>query len=144
MSISAATAPGCVMAAPAQSAAAAPDLAVNAMRDFAIRASRRQRAARCCSAITASKPTKRKKLMRQMAIRRRSRRRAHRRQRFQCPPLRLTPYAWSKLLHLRDLGETEVGGFGVSRPEDLLLVDDVHLVRQECTAVSVKFDDQSV
>jgi proteasome lid subunit RPN8/RPN11 len=71
-------------------------------------------------------------------------RRADRRQRSKRPPLRLTPYAWAKLLYLRDLWETEVGGFGVSRPEDLLLVDDVHLVRQACTAVSVKFDDQSV
>src|SRR4051812_12652408 len=60
------------------------------------------------------------------------------------PPLRLTPYAWAKLLHLRDLGETEVGGFGVSHPDNLLLVADVRLVRQECTPVTVKFDDDSV
>src|SRR5205823_13618104 len=71
-------------------------------------------------------------------------RRARRRQRSKRPPLRLTPYAWAKLLHLRDLGETEVGGFGVSRSPDLLLAEDVHLVRQECTPLSVKFDDQSV
>jgi hypothetical protein len=61
-----------------------------------------------------------------------------------CPPLRLTAYAWAKLLTLRDLGETEVGGFGVSRHGDLLLVEDVQLVRQLCTPVTVKFDDQSV
>jgi proteasome lid subunit RPN8/RPN11 len=60
------------------------------------------------------------------------------------PPLRLTPYAWAKLLFLRDLGQTEVGAFGVSSPHDLLLVEDVHLVRQSCTPVTVKFDDQSV
>src|SRR4051794_4676952 len=60
------------------------------------------------------------------------------------PPLRLTPYAWAKLLFLRDLGQTEVGGFGVSQPEDLLLVEDVHLVRQTCTPLSVKFHDDSV
>src|SRR4051812_42770484 len=60
------------------------------------------------------------------------------------PPLRLTPYAWAKLVYLRDLGETEVGGFGVSRPGDLLLVEDVQLVRQQCSLVTVKFDDNSV
>ena len=31
-------------------------------------------------------------------------------------PLRLTPYAWAKLLRLRDLGDTEVGGFGAHLP----------------------------
>jgi hypothetical protein len=71
-----------------------------------------------------------------------SRQRARRRPKR--PPLRLTPYAWSKLLALRDLDETEVGGFGVSSPHDLLLIEDVHLVRQQCTSVTVKFDDESV
>src|SRR5438132_6856894 len=82
--------------------------------------------------------------MTQMMIRPRSRRRARRRQRSKRPPLRLTPYAWAKLLYLRDLGETEVGGFGVSRHGDLLLVEDAHLVRQECSPMTVKFDDESV
>lgn len=59
-------------------------------------------------------------------------------------PLRLTPYAWAKLLYLRDLGTTEVGGFGVSAAEDLLLIEDVCLMQQSCTEVTVKFDDQSV
>jgi hypothetical protein len=75
---------------------------------------------------------------------RQSSRRARRRARSKRRPLRLTPYAWAKLLCLRDLGKTEVGGFGVSRPEDPLLVEDVYLVRQECTPVTVKFDDNSV
>ena len=60
------------------------------------------------------------------------------------PNLRFTPYAWSKLLYLRDLGETEVGGFGLSAADDLLLVVDVVLVRQSCTAVTVRFDDDAV
>jgi proteasome lid subunit RPN8/RPN11 len=47
-------------------------------------------------------------------------------------------------LHLRDLGPTEVGGFGVSAQGDLLLVEDVRLVRQACSAVTVKFDDVAV
>lgn len=58
--------------------------------------------------------------------------------------LRLTPYAWAKLLFLRDLGDTEVGGFGISAADDLLLVENVCLVRQRCTPMTVKFDDGSV
>jgi len=60
------------------------------------------------------------------------------------PRLRFTPYAWAKLLFLRDLGRTEVGGFGVSAERDPLLVEDLRLVRQVCTAVSVRFDDAAV
>jgi proteasome lid subunit RPN8/RPN11 len=58
--------------------------------------------------------------------------------------LRFTPYAWAKLLYLRDLGPTEVGGFGIANADDLLLVEDIELVQQDCTAVSVEFDDDSV
>ena len=60
------------------------------------------------------------------------------------PPLRFTAYAWAKLLHLRDLGRTEVGGFGVSNSQELLLIEDVQLVRQSCTAMTVKFDDHAI
>jgi proteasome lid subunit RPN8/RPN11 len=52
--------------------------------------------------------------------------------------------AWAKLLYLRDLGETEVGGFGITAADDLLCVEDVQLVRQRCTGASVAFDDQAV
>ncbi len=58
--------------------------------------------------------------------------------------MRLTPYAWAKLLFLRDRGPTEVGGFGISCQADLLLVEDICLVRQQCTPVSVTFDDHAV
>jgi hypothetical protein len=58
--------------------------------------------------------------------------------------LRFSPYAWGKLLYLRDSGRTEVGGFGVSAADDLLRIEDVQLVRQSCTPVTVRFDDQSV
>ena len=60
------------------------------------------------------------------------------------PALRFTPYAWAKLLLLRDLGPTEVGGFGVTAKVDPLLVEDVRLVRQTCSAVTVAFDDEAV
>jgi hypothetical protein len=60
------------------------------------------------------------------------------------PTLRFSPTAWAKLLYLRDLGDTEVGGFGISAADDLLCVQDVQLVRQVCTGASVAFDDQAV
>ena len=46
------------------------------------------------------------------------------------PALRFTPYAWARLLFLRDAGPTEVGGFGISSPRDHLLIEDIRLVRQ--------------
>jgi len=45
---------------------------------------------------------------------------------------------------MRDEGSTEVGGFGIAPADDLLYVEDVQLVRQECTMVSVAFDDGAV
>ena len=60
------------------------------------------------------------------------------------PTLRFTPTAWAKLLFLRDAGETEVGGFGISAADDLLLIEGVQLVRQVCDVASVVFDDVSV
>jgi proteasome lid subunit RPN8/RPN11 len=60
------------------------------------------------------------------------------------PALRFSPTAWAKLLFLRDAGESEVGAFGISAADDLLLIEDVELVRQVCTGVSVDFDDQAV
>jgi proteasome lid subunit RPN8/RPN11 len=60
------------------------------------------------------------------------------------PILRFTPTAWAKLLFLRDLGSTEIGGFGLATAGDLLRIEDIALVEQVCTAVHVEFDDRSV
>ena len=60
------------------------------------------------------------------------------------PSLRLNPTAWAKLLYLRDLGDTEVGGFGISAADDLLYIEEIQLVRQSCDMASVAFDDESV
>jgi hypothetical protein len=60
------------------------------------------------------------------------------------PGLRFSPTAWAKLLFMRDAGETEVGGFGISAADDLLLVEDFQLLRQTCDVASVSFDDASV
>jgi hypothetical protein len=45
---------------------------------------------------------------------------------------------------MRDYGPTEVGCFGISARDDLLLVEDVRLVQQTCTATTVAFDDAAV
>jgi len=42
------------------------------------------------------------------------------------------------------LDDSEVGGFGISAADDFLYLEDVQLVRQTCTSVSVCFDDQAV
>ena len=60
------------------------------------------------------------------------------------PALRFSPTAWAKLLFLREAGDTEVGGFGISAADDLLLIEDVQLVRQVCDLATVSFDDASV
>lgn len=60
------------------------------------------------------------------------------------PTLRFSPTAWAKLLFLRDYGDTEVGGFGISAPDDLLLVEDVQLVPQVCSWAHVAFCDDAV
>ena len=52
--------------------------------------------------------------------------------------------AWAKLLFLRDRGATEVGGFGISDPDELLLVTDLVLVDQLCSVASVEFADRAV
>jgi len=58
--------------------------------------------------------------------------------------LRFSPTAWAKLLYFRDRTDNEVGGFGITRADDLLYVEEFLTVCQEVTCVSVKFDDQAV
>ncbi len=68
-------------------------------------------------------------------------RRRSRKCRGERPAIRFTPFAWSKLLFLRDCGSTEVSGFGINAKNDLLLIEDVRLVNQQCTSASVQFSD---
>ena len=58
--------------------------------------------------------------------------------------LRFSPTAWAKLLYFRDKSDKEVGGFGITEPDDLLFVQDLVTVKQEVTSISVKFDDEAV
>lgn len=60
------------------------------------------------------------------------------------PALRFSPTAWAKLLYFRDKSDNEVGGFGITEPDDLLLVREFMTVKQQVTAVSVRFDDEAV
>jgi len=60
------------------------------------------------------------------------------------PVLRFSPTAWAKLLFFRDRGDTEIGGFGITAKDDLLLVEDFVTVRQKVTMASVSFDDGAV
>lgn len=60
------------------------------------------------------------------------------------PTLKFAPTAWGKLVYLRDRGPTEIGAFGISDPREPLVITDVALIPQECTAVTVKFDDAGV
>jgi hypothetical protein len=84
-------------------------------------------------------PKIRQQLRRLLRHPRERRRRSSRR-----PRLRFSPTAWAKLLYLRDRGSTEIGGFGITPADDLLYVEDIRLVPQRCTAVSVVFDDAAV
>ncbi len=45
---------------------------------------------------------------------------------------------------MRDKGNTEVGGFCISSKEDLLLIEDVVLIPQKCTSVTVEFTDDGI
>jgi len=58
--------------------------------------------------------------------------------------LRFSPTAWAKLLYFRDKSDNEVGGFGITEQDDLLFVKEFVTVKQEVTAISVKFGDEAV
>ncbi|MFI5379017.1 MAG: hypothetical protein ACHRHE_06965 [Tepidisphaerales bacterium] len=60
------------------------------------------------------------------------------------PGLVLSPVAWLKLQFLLHAGDTEIGGFGVSSEQNLLYVEDLVIVSQQTTSVSVEFDDAAV
>ncbi|MCY2927954.1 MAG: hypothetical protein NTV86_00380 [Planctomycetota bacterium] len=60
------------------------------------------------------------------------------------PVLRFAPTAWAKLLYFRDRGPTEIGGFAVTAPDDLLYVEQFVTVKQGVTAASISFDDEAV
>ena len=60
------------------------------------------------------------------------------------PILRFSPTAWAKLLYFRGKSGDEVGGFGITEPDDLLFVKEFATIKQEVTCVGVKLDDTAV
>lgn len=58
------------------------------------------------------------------------------------PKLRLifSVPAWLKLQYLCHLGDTEIGGWGITREDDPLYVEEFEIIKQRCTAVTMKFD----
>ena len=65
----------------------------------------------------------------------------------QQPPecqLRFSPTAWAKLIFMRDQTDNEVGAFGITRVDDLLFVEDIVIVKQTVSVVTVAFDDLAV
>lgn len=60
------------------------------------------------------------------------------------PSLQFTPYAWAKLTYLRDIGNTEVGGYLLMADESSLLCVDIIVPKQTCSVATVKFDDESI
>ena len=58
--------------------------------------------------------------------------------------LRLTPYAWAKLIWMRDKGNTEVAGYATTATDDPLLVTDFRLIKQECTMETFDLDTNDI
>jgi hypothetical protein len=58
--------------------------------------------------------------------------------------LRFTPYAWAKLNFMRDISGNEVGGYGISSIDDLLLISDFILVKQKVSPATFAFEDKGL
>lgn len=58
--------------------------------------------------------------------------------------LKFSPYAYAKLAYLRDKGETEVAGFGISDEAEPLTIVDFRMVEQEATSCFVEMDGESI
>jgi hypothetical protein len=58
--------------------------------------------------------------------------------------LRFSPYAWAKMLYMRDIGTTEVAGCIITRPNDLLAAIDFLLVKSTCSPGSFELDDDDL
>ena len=58
--------------------------------------------------------------------------------------LRFSPYAWAKLIYLRDIGDTEVAGYATTATDDPLLITDFRLIKQECTIATFDLDTNDI
>ena len=60
------------------------------------------------------------------------------------PKLTFSPYAWAKLRYMRDAGDTEISGYGITEQDSPLHVIDFQTVKQQCSVASTEFDDTAV
>ena len=60
------------------------------------------------------------------------------------PEITFTPLAWLKLQFFCHLGETEIGGFGITAKDDPLYVEDFVTVRQQTSMMTVAMEDEAV
>ena len=58
--------------------------------------------------------------------------------------LRITPYAWAKLIFFRDLSKDEVGGFGITEVDNPLFITDIAILKQTVSWGSTELDDEAV
>lgn len=47
-------------------------------------------------------------------------------------------------MYFRDKSDNEIGGFGITKPDDLLYISEFLTVKQKVTSISVEFDDEAV
>lgn len=57
---------------------------------------------------------------------------------------RFSPYAYQKVIYMRDKGGTEVSGFCITDPDDKDLITDFQLVKQTCTSVTTEMDKEGL
>ena len=55
--------------------------------------------------------------------------------------LRFSPYAWAKLIFMRDCGKTEVGGYGICPADDLLYIEDIVFPEQSADSCFIELDE---
>jgi len=60
------------------------------------------------------------------------------------PTLMFSPYAWAKLMWMRDHGPTEVGGFFLFDSPYSFRVVDLLMCKQTCNSAHVEFDDMGL
>jgi proteasome lid subunit RPN8/RPN11 len=58
--------------------------------------------------------------------------------------IKFTPYAYAKLIWMRDRGTTEVAGYATTGTNDPLLITDLRLIKQECTMVTFDLDPDDI
>lgn len=58
--------------------------------------------------------------------------------------IRFTPFAWAKMLYLRDKGYTEISGFALTDAKDPYLVIDFMMPKQECSGATTEMTSEGI